>query len=56
MNKQIANSIAEILKHQLTAQDVEQLLEKPKSLEVGDVAFPCFTLAKLWKKPPQQIA
>ncbi|MEK5431475.1 arginine--tRNA ligase [Lysinibacillus sp. FSL R7-0073] len=56
MNKQIANNIAEILKHQLTAQDVEQLLEKPKSLEVGDVAFPCFTLAKIWKKPPQQIA
>lgn len=56
MNKQIAESIAAIVNHQLSAQDVEQLLEKPKSLDVGDVAFPCFVLAKIWKKSPQQIA
>jgi len=56
VNKQIAESIAAIVNHQLSAQDVEQLLEKPKSLDVGDVAFPCFVLAKIWKKSPQQIA
>ncbi|KPN97520.1 arginine--tRNA ligase [Lysinibacillus sp. ZYM-1] len=56
MNKQIAESIAAIVNRQLSAQDVEQLLEKPKSLDVGDVAFPCFVLAKIWKKSPQQIA
>lgn len=31
------------------------LLEKP-DLQFGDVAVPCFSLAKEWKKAPQQIA
>lgn len=46
MNKQIAESMAEVVNHQLTADDIASLLEKPKSSELGDVAFPCFTLAK----------
>lgn len=56
MNKQIAESMAEVVNHQLTADDIASLLEKPKSSELGDVAFPCFTLAKRWKKSPQTIA
>lgn len=50
MNQQIADSIAVTLKQQIIGEDILSLLEKPKSLELGDVAFPCFTLAKVWKK------
>lgn len=56
MNKQIADSIAVVLKRQITGEEILSLLEKPKSLELGDVAFPCFTLAKVWKQSPQSIA
>lgn len=56
MNKQIADSIAVVLKQQITGEEILSLLEKPKSLELGDVAFPCFTLAKVWKQSPQNIA
>lgn len=56
MNQQIADSIAVALKQQIIGEDILSLLEKPKSLELGDVAFPCFTLAKVLKKSPQSIA
>ncbi|MDN6836669.1 MAG: arginine--tRNA ligase, partial [Lactococcus lactis] len=35
---------------------VEYLLETPKSAAHGDVAFPTFSLAKIYRKAPQQIA
>lgn len=56
MNKQIAKSIADVFNQQLSVDEIEHLLEKPRTLELGDVAFPCFTLAKTWKKSPQSIA
>ncbi|WP_155591108.1 arginine--tRNA ligase [Lysinibacillus cavernae] len=56
MNKQIAQSIAAVLNQQLSVNEIEQLLEKPRTIELGDVAFPCFTLAKTWKKSPVSIA
>ncbi len=34
----------------------EVTLEKPPKPEFGDLAFPCFTLSKKWKKPPVEIA
>ncbi|MBT4175182.1 arginine--tRNA ligase [archaeon] len=34
----------------------EDLLEVPSNPEMGDYALPCFTLAKAYKKAPQQIA
>ncbi|MFP9055219.1 arginine--tRNA ligase, partial [Enterococcus faecalis] len=37
-------------------EQVEQLLENPKSAEHGDVGFPAFSLAKVYRKAPQQIA
>ena len=37
------------IKRQIIGEDILSLLEKPKSLELGDVAFPCFTLAKCGK-------
>lgn len=43
----------------LTDLSIDQIIEKleaPKSSELGDVAFPTFTLAKSLHKAPQQIA
>lgn len=37
-------------------EDVLDLLETPKHPHLGDVAFPCFTLAKYFKKSPASIA
>lgn len=51
--------VAERLATVLPAVEVDtlyQLLEKPKSSEMGDVAFPAFSLAKIEKKAPQAIA
>ena len=35
---------------------VDNALEKPKNSEFGDLAFPCFLLAKSWKLPPPKCA
>ena len=35
---------------------IYERLEQPPTSEMGDVAFPCFTLAKIMKKPPHIIA
>ncbi|WP_078597648.1 arginine--tRNA ligase [Evansella clarkii] len=40
----------------VTKMEVEQLIEKPKHEEQGDLAFPCFFLSKRLKKAPQEIA
>lgn len=32
------------------------MLETPPSPQLGDLAFPCFALAKSWRRAPQQIA
>lgn len=40
----------------LTFEEVMKLIEKPKYTGQGDMAFPCFSLAKLLKKSPNQIA
>lgn len=56
INKSIAALISSALSNELTISDVEKMLEKPKDRELGDVAFPCFTLAKKYKKSPQIIA
>lgn len=37
-------------------ENVESLLEKPPQSEFGDLAFPCFGMAKKEKKNPNQIA
>ena len=51
--------IAEALEAQipsLTQKEILDLLERPKSSEMGDVAFPAFSLAKIERKAPQAIA
>lgn len=39
-----------------SVETVMAMLRLPPEPEMGDYAFPCFTLAKAWKQAPQQIA
>ncbi|MTB63461.1 arginine--tRNA ligase [Streptococcus sp. zg-86] len=51
--------VAEKLATTISSLDLEAiyaLLEKPKSSEMGDIAFPAFSLAKVERKAPQAIA
>ncbi|MBF0787539.1 MULTISPECIES: arginine--tRNA ligase [unclassified Streptococcus] len=51
--------VAEKLATTIPSLDLETiyaLLEKPKSSEMGDIAFPAFSLAKVERKAPQAIA
>lgn len=41
---------------ELSGGQIETMLQKPKDAQMGDLAFPCFLLAKTLKKAPQQIA
>lgn len=40
----------------LSSNEVERWIEQPKYLHLGDLAFPCFQLARIMKKPPVEIA
>ncbi|HEL1587659.1 TPA: arginine--tRNA ligase [Streptococcus suis] len=51
----IAERLAAILPS-LEVKAIYNLLEKPKSSEMGDIAFPAFSLAKVERKAPQAIA
>lgn len=51
----IAEKLAALIPS-LTVDQIHSLLEKPKSSEMGDIAFPAFSLAKVEKKAPQIIA
>lgn len=51
----IAERLAAILPS-LEVEAIYNLLEKPKSSEMGDIAFPAFSLAKVERKDPQAIA
>ena len=51
--------IAELLAEKIEGFDVEkveQLLEVPPKADMGDFAFPCFQLAKVFRKAPNMIA
>ena len=37
-------------------EEIESLIETPPSYDMGDYAFPCFKLAKVFKKAPNLIA
>lgn len=52
----VASHMKEVLKGDLNLETCLSLVETPKNKEHGDLAFPCFTLAKLWKQSPQKIA
>lgn len=51
----IAEKLAAVLPS-LEIEAISALLEKPKSSEMGDIAFPAFSLAKVERKAPQAIA
>jgi arginyl-tRNA synthetase len=40
----------------LSVDEIEAILEVPKDREMGDYAFPCFRLAKTFRKAPPMIA
>ena len=40
----------------LSAEVIDQALEKPRNQDFGDLAFPCFLLAKAWKCSPVSCA
>ncbi len=51
---QFKDEIIKLLKKEL--KDAEIALEVPPKPELGDYAFPCFSLAKIYKKNPADIA
>ena len=55
-NKQlIASELAKVIDG-LDQTAISNLLEQPKSSDLGDIAFPAFSLAKVERKAPQVIA
>lgn len=51
--------ISEIIKSEiedLTIEEIAALIEVPPNKEMGDYAFPCFKLAKIFRKAPNAIA
>lgn len=52
----VVESIQPHISEHLNTSEIKQLLEKPKSDDHGDVAFPAFQLARVFKKAPQEIA
>ena len=51
---EIASKLAEITG--IDSEQVYKLIEIPPQVEMGDYAFPCFTLAKTLRKAPPMIA
>jgi arginyl-tRNA synthetase len=56
----LKSALAKEIKSQVLSswqeEDIYTLIETPKHTHLGDLAFPCFKLAKEWKKPPGEIA
>jgi len=55
MKKQIAELLSSKIS-ELSADEIAELLEVPPKREMGDFAFPCFRLAKIYHKAPPLIA
>lgn len=53
--REVVNSICNVV-DELTAEEVQGLIEVPPSYDLGDYAFPCFRLAKIFRKAPNLIA
>ena len=51
-----STKLSEVLKGSLTTKEIYSLIETPKNDEHGDLAFPCFQLAKIQKISPIEIA
>ena len=56
-DKQLAaQALAAVLDNALSEAEITNLLETPKKSEMGDLAFPVFSLAKTLRKAPNMIA
>lgn len=51
----IAEAVSDAV-NELTYEEALEIVEIPQDTKMGDYAFPCFKLAKLLRKAPQQIA
>jgi arginyl-tRNA synthetase len=54
--QELAKVLYEVLGQEMQVKELEMLIEKPKNQQHGDLAFPCFSLAKLKRKSPNMIA
>ncbi|MFO7952859.1 MAG: arginine--tRNA ligase [Bacillota bacterium] len=54
LKEEVGQTIAPLIS--LEEDDVLSLLEVPPDPSLGDLAFPCYTLAREFKKPPPAIA
>lgn len=53
------NKVVDLLEQNIEGMshdELSQLVEIPPKTEMGDFAFPCFRLAKIYRKAPQMIA
>ena len=55
MKAQLIDILAENIQ-ELEKEEIASALEIPKKSDMGDFAFPCFKLAKLYRKAPNMIA
>ncbi|NLX61149.1 MAG: arginine--tRNA ligase [Tissierellia bacterium] len=53
--KEVVNTIYNI-ENSLDKEEIEKLIEVPPNYDMGDYAFPCFRLAKTFRKAPNLIA
>jgi arginyl-tRNA synthetase len=59
MKEEVVNILLKALEEEgvkLKKEEIEKLIEIPPSPEMGDYAFPCFSLASRLKAPPDEIA
>ncbi|KRM72475.1 arginine--tRNA ligase [Lacticaseibacillus brantae] len=52
----VVTALAAVLKDQMDEAAITNLVETPKSSDLGDYAFPTFALAKVYRKAPVTIA
>lgn len=53
--KEVVNSLHQAIEG-LEKEEIESLVEIPPNYDMGDYAFPCFKLAKIYRKAPNLIA
>ncbi len=56
IKNELANCLVNSLQGEIEKETIISFLEKPKLSHLGDYAFPCFPLAKRFRKAPQAIA
>lgn len=54
--KEFANVLTEFIEETIPYEKIMMMIEIPKHDSLGDFAFPCFELAKYYRKSPQVIA